>query len=195
MEKLNLFSNKNLKITIRTIVIDEKPYFVGSDIAKALDYKKPQNAINQHCRYALKRGISDNQGVPHEYNVIPEGDVYRLILRSKLPEAEKFEDWIVNEILPSIRKHGMFATDRLLNNPELFKKTVDKYYEEHMRRLRVERQLELNSEVIKEQAPKVKYHDEVITSISAFNTTTIAKELGMSAQKLNKILHKKRWSF
>lgn len=95
---------------------------------KLLGYVKPQNAIAIHCRGALKQGIgvqtgNKADGTPAiqmiEMLVIPEGDIYRLIIKSNLPTAEKFESWIFDEVLPSIRKHGMYAKDELLANPDL----------------------------------------------------------------------------
>ncbi|MZL50976.1 BRO family protein, partial [Clostridium beijerinckii] len=101
--------------------IGSKPYFVATDIAKALGYAKPNNAIQAHCRYTLKHSIphpqSENKTL--EVNVIPEGDIYRLITNSELPGAEKFEGWVFDDVLPAIRKHGMYATDELLDNPDL----------------------------------------------------------------------------
>lgn len=88
-----------------------KFYFCASDIAKALGYEKPNNAINTHCKNAtLKQGIiTDNLGRKQNANFIPEGDVYRLVVRSKLPTAEKFESWVFDEVLPSIRKTGSYS--------------------------------------------------------------------------------------
>lgn len=107
MNEIQIFNNAEFG-EIRTFMIDGKTYFVANDIAKALGYAKPQNAVSTHCRYALK------QGVPHPQNpdriieviVIPEGDMYRLISKSKLKSAEKFEKWVFDEVLPTIRKTG-----------------------------------------------------------------------------------------
>ena len=87
--------------------------FVASDVAKMLGYTKPANAISTHCRYTLKRGIPHPQGKGTlEVNVIPEGDLYRLITHSKLPAAEKFESWVFDEVLPTIRKTGSYKTPK-----------------------------------------------------------------------------------
>ena len=94
---------------VRTLTEDGNTLFCGSDVARALGYAKPQNAIAAHCKGALKRGIPTNGGM-QEMSFIPEGDLYRLITHSKLPDAEKFERWVFDEILPSIRRNGMYAT-------------------------------------------------------------------------------------
>lgn len=105
MNELTEFTNTDFG-TIRTIEVDNKPYFCASDVAIALGYKKPNNAISSHCRSTLKQGIATKQGNMSDMVFIPEGDVYRLIVRSKLPSAEKFESWIMDKVLPQIRMTG-----------------------------------------------------------------------------------------
>lgn len=103
-------------------VIDEKGkvLFCASDVAKALEYSAPRNAIREHCPHALKRCIGVITGKKADgtdaiqkiqMSFIPEGDVYRLITHSKLPSAEKFESWVFDEVLPLIRKHGVYVDD------------------------------------------------------------------------------------
>lgn len=126
MTDLQIFQNDTFG-EIRTIQEGDKVLFCGNDIAKALGYKNPRDAIRKHCAHVVKRdGVSTtiNQYDKStkqcvEMSFIPEGDVYRLIIRSKLPSAEKFEHWIFDDVLPTIRKHGMYATDELINNPDL----------------------------------------------------------------------------
>lgn len=198
MNKLNLFNNKDLNITIRAILVENKPYLIAIDIAKSLGYKKPRDAIKTHCRKGVKYAVSDNHGIKHITWVIPESDVYRLIMRSNMPRALEFQDWIVEKVLPAIREHGMYATEKLLNDPELFKKTVDKLYIEYQKRttaqLEVQRigyKLKEANENIREMEPKAKYHDVVLRSKSTFTSRVIGKEIGMTAQKLHHILHEK----
>ena len=98
---------------LRTIDDDDngKVMFVASDVAKMLGYNRPNDAVNAHCRYTVKCRIPHPQGKGTlEVNVIPEGDLYRLITHSKLPAAEKFESWVFDEVLPAIRKHGSYKT-------------------------------------------------------------------------------------
>jgi len=98
---------------VRMVQDGERILFCGHDVAKALGYAKPANAISQHCKGTLKQGTLTNGGF-QELSFIPEGDVYRLISRSKLPSAEKFEKWVFDEVLPSIRKHGAYLTTEVL---------------------------------------------------------------------------------
>lgn len=105
------FQFSETKNEIRNVMVNNEPYFIGSDIAKALGYKRPSDAINQHCRYTVKHRIPHPQTKEKtlEVLVIPEGDMYRLIVNSKLPTAEKFERWVMDEVLPSIRKKGYYG--------------------------------------------------------------------------------------
>ena len=119
MNEIQIFTHEKFG-EIRTIEENGKIYFCGSDVAKALGYSKPNNAILKHCRYTLKRGIPHPQNPNRiiEMNFIPEGDVYRLITHSKLPYAEKFESWVFDEVLPTIRKTGSYAPKIECSDPK-----------------------------------------------------------------------------
>ncbi|HBF7900747.1 phage antirepressor KilAC domain-containing protein [Clostridioides difficile] len=104
---LQIFKNYNFG-EIRTIEIDGKPYFVATDIAKALGYSNTRDAVKKHCKWVAKCDIPHPQSDSKvlKVNIIPEGDMYRLISNSELPNAEKFESWVFDEVLPTIRKTG-----------------------------------------------------------------------------------------
>ena len=87
--------------------IEGKPYFVGTDVAKALGYSNPRKAILDHCKGVTKRDTPTSSGI-QSMSYINEGDLYRLIMKSKLPSAEKFESWVMDEVLPTIRKTGSY---------------------------------------------------------------------------------------
>ena len=106
MSNLMVFNNQDFG-QVRTVNIEGKPYFVGKDIAEALGYKLPRKAISDHCKGVLKQNILTDGGL-QEMLIIPEGDIYRLIIKSKLPQAEKFESWVFDEVLPQIRKTGQY---------------------------------------------------------------------------------------
>lgn len=91
--------------TIRTVTIGDDIMFIAKDVAEALDYKDTDQAIRKHCRKVNTSPVETTGQVRH-LKTIPESDVYRLIMRSKLPSAEVFEDWVVEEVLPNLRKHG-----------------------------------------------------------------------------------------
>lgn len=163
---------------IRTITIDGEPRFVASDVAKALGYSNPRDAVLKHCRWVAKCDVPHPQSKDKtlEVSVIPESDLYRLIAKSQLPEAEKFESWIFDEVLPTIRKHGAYATDdvieNILNNPDYGIRLLQKLKEEKQARVEAERKNAILSHVNK-----------------TYTMTEIAKELNMkSAIELNKRL-------
>jgi prophage antirepressor-like protein len=112
MKKLQLFINEEFG-EIRGMEVNGKPYVVASDVAKALGYKRPNDAISQHCKYTVKHRIPhpQNKTKTLEVNIIPEGDVYRLIIKSKLPSAQKFEEWVMDEVLPEIRRTGGYIDE------------------------------------------------------------------------------------
>ena len=106
MNKLQIFNSGEFG-EIRTIEIDGKPYFVGTDVAKALGYNNPRDAVSRHCKGVVKRDTPTSSGI-QSMSYINEGDLYRLIMKSKLPSAEKFESWVMDEVLPTIRKTGSY---------------------------------------------------------------------------------------
>ena len=113
---LEIFKNEEFG-EVRTIMLDDKPYFMASDIAKALGYARPNDAVSRHCRATVKHSTPIS-GKIQKVNFIPEGDMYRLIAHSKLPSAERFEFWIFDEVLPTIRRTGGY-----INNVDLMVNT------------------------------------------------------------------------
>lgn len=106
MNDLKIFENSEFG-EIRTVEIDGKPYFVATDVARALGYSNPRKAVNDHCKGVTKCDTPTSSGV-QRMSYINEGDLYRLIMKSKLPSAEKFESWVMDEVLPTIRKTGSY---------------------------------------------------------------------------------------
>ena len=107
MNELQIFNSEEFG-EIRTITKDGKTYFAGSDVAKALGYAIPHKAVQTHCKGVLKWNIPTSSG-NQDVLFITEGDIYRLIMKSKLPSAEKFESWVMDEVLPSIRSTGYYV--------------------------------------------------------------------------------------
>lgn len=120
---IQIFNNADFG-NVRIIEEDGNFLFCGSDVAKALGYAKPNDAIARHCRATVKRS-SPISGKMQDINFISEGDVYRLIVHSKLPSAEQFEKWVFDEVLPSIRKNGGYiAGQEELSPAELMAKAL-----------------------------------------------------------------------
>lgn len=122
MNEIQIFSKDGFG-KVRTIEEDGKILFVASDIAKALGYSNDRDAITRHCRWVVKRDIPHPQSKTKtiEVNVIPEGDIYRLVANSELPNAEKFESWVFDEVIPSIRKNGVYNGQKTLSAMEQLK--------------------------------------------------------------------------
>src|SRR5690606_30777848 len=122
---------------------DGEPWFVARDVAEALGYTNPQKAVRDHCKRARPIGVNDSFTLARQTLIIPEPDIYRLVMRSRLPEAERFEEWVVSDVLPSIRKHGLYATDnvvdRILADPDFGIQLLTQYKEERQRRIEAER--------------------------------------------------------
>lgn len=167
---------------VRTFVENEVPYFVANDVAKTLGYKNPSKATNDHCKKAIETWGNDSLGRRQKFKIIPESDVYRLIIKSNLPSAEKFESWVMEEVLPQIRKHGMYATDELLDNPDLLIEVATKLKEERTLRMIAEQR-------VNELQPKADYYDRILNNKGLVTVSTIAKNYGMSAVSFNKLLH------
>lgn len=119
MNELKVFQNSEFG-ELEILLIDGKEYFPATQCAEILGYVKPRNAISRHCKGALKQGVLTEGGI-QQVNYIPEGDLYRLIVNSKLPAAERFERWVFDEVLPALRKYGSYGEIQL---EELIAKTV-----------------------------------------------------------------------
>lgn len=185
MSNIKIFEKQEFG-TMRTFTDnDGKLWFCGSDVAKSLGYSNPNKAINDHCRAITKRATPIS-GKMQEINYISEGDVYRLITHSKLPSAERFESWVFDEILPSIRKTGGYITGQEeLTDAELMAKALlvaQKQIEQREQRVNA---LETAN---KKLLPDAEY-GKSLQAKHGITTTSIAKELGMSAVALNKRLH------
>jgi len=157
---------------IRTLTIDDEPYFVGKDVAEVLGYERPTKAIQDHVDEEDKDAvpIQDSIGRMQRTPVINESGLYSLILGSKLPEAKRFKRWVTSEVLPSLRRNGMYAMDELLDNPDLAINALQKLKEEREAR----RQLELQNAQMK---PKALFAEAVETSSTSILIGDMAKLL------------------
>jgi len=176
--KLEIFKNNEFGAV--RVLTDERgePWFVAKDVAKILGYTNPHKAIRDHVDEDDKRGerIVTTSGI-QEAILINESGLYSLILRSKLEKAKKFKKWVTGEVLPAIRKHGLYATDEViektLNNPDFMIEILQELKKERQARLKAENKINLLTHTKK-----------------TYTTTEIAKELGFrSANELNKKLN------
>lgn len=198
MGELQIFKNEEFG-EVRTVEIEGKPYFCGSDVAKALGYVRPNDAISTHCRATVKWSTPIS-GKMQDINYIPEGDLYRLIVSSKLPTAEKFERWVFDEVLPSIRKHGGYIAGQAEMSPEeLMAKALQvaqKTLEE--REARIKTLTAQNSALIVEKQmlqPKADYFDELVDRNLLTNFRETAKELGIGQKDFVNFLISKKYVY
>lgn len=189
MKNLQLFNfNGN---EVRTLTIDDEPYFVGKDVAEILGYKNTKDALLKHVdvedRIIVQKSQIATLEIPNRgLSVINESGLYSLILSSKLPTAKKFKRWVTSEVLPTIRKHGMYASsekiEEMLSDPDTMIKTLQALKEERKGRLMAEQQ-------VKELKPKADYCDKILQNKSLVTITQIAKDYGMSGKEMNNLLH------
>lgn len=187
MNELQTFNFEELPV--RTVTVENEPYFVGSDVAKILGYLKPANAIANHVDDEDKT-TTLIQGTGSNYKskavIINESGLYNLIFSSKLESAKRFKRWVTSEVLPAIRKHGLYATDNVIEqtiqNPDYIIHVLTEFKKEREGRLVAEQQ-------VNELKPKATYYDLVLQNKSLLSVSKIAKDYGMSARSLNKLLH------
>lgn len=145
------FSNNEFG-EIRVLEIEDEPWFVANDVAKALGYSNPSKATNDHCKKTKMVWGNDSLGRRQQFKVMPEGDLYRLVVHSKLPNAEEFESWVFDKVLPSIRKHGAYMTEdtieKALTSPDFLIQLATKLKEEQEKSKQLEDKLEKNSKML-----------------------------------------------
>lgn len=199
---LQVFKNTEFG-ELGVLVIDGKEYFPASECARILGYSNPRDAILRHCKpegvvkhdgvslTTNQYGISTEQVVEKTY--ITEGNLYRLIIRSKLPAAERFERWIFDEVLPTIRKHGLYATEKVLDeilaDPDYGIRLFSELKAERERRKALEMENAQHKQIIGELRPKASYYDLILQNKSLVPISKIAKDYGMSGKAFNKLLH------
>ncbi len=190
MNELKIFESSEFG-KVRTVLVNDEPFFVGKDVAEVLGYSKPRNAISSHVEKddALKQGVTDELGRVQEMTLINESGLYSLILSSKMPRAREFKHWVTSEILPSIRRHGLYAVDEVLANPDMLINALTALKEERAKTKVLEEQNAIQNQQIAELQPKASYYDLVLNCKDLVSVTTIAKDYGWSARKMNTYLH------
>ena len=169
MNELKIFKNSEFG-QVRTVTVNGKPHFIASDITKALGYSNSSKAISDHCRWVTKCYIPHPQskGKSLEVNAIPEGDLYRLIAHSELPSAEKFEAWVFDEVIPSIRQNGGYIANQENLTPEQIVANA---------LIVAQNIIKQKDKLLEEQKPKVLFADAVSASHTSILVGDLAKLL------------------
>ena len=185
--QMQIFENTEFG-KIRVITIDGQPWFIGKDVTDILGYTNSRKALIDHVDAGDKNTVTIRDGIPGNPNktIVNESGLYSLILSSKLPQAKAFKRWVTSEVLPTVRKHGAYATsdtlDDMLRNP--------KFAEALIRKLAAEREKTAALEDLAEElAPKALYCDIILQSKNAVPVSLIAKDYGMSATAFNRLLY------
>ena len=195
MSELQVFQNAEFG-SVRTTTVNGGVMFVAKDVATILGYSNPRDAINKHVDDEDK-GVAkcDTLGGFQDLTIINESGLYSLILSSKLPTAKRFKRWVTSEVLPAIRRHGLYAVDDMLNNPDALIEALQAYKAERMQRLALEAENAIQKQQLIEMQPKASYYDVVLNSPDLVSITEISKDYGWSAQRMNDYLHTKGVQF
>ena len=199
MQNLQTFSFK--ENTLNTIQINGEPWFVANEVCSILSISNSRDAITRLDSDEKLTSVLPTSGQRRKTNLVNESGLYQLIFQSRKKEAKEFKRWVTHEVLPSIRKHGGYLTPEktreLLMNPDVIIDLAYKLKAEQNTNMELMLEVSHKDEVLKlqeaqltRQAPAVEYHDRVLNTQDTVTTNLIAKELGMSAIKLNQILHK-----
>lgn len=191
MNEIQIFKNEEFG-EIRTLQVNNEPWFVGNDVAKALGYgdgKSLPNAVNNHVDNDDK-GVTKmmTPGGNQQVTIINESGLFSLILSSKLSSAKKFKKWVTSEVLPSIRKTGGYMVAKQDDTPETIMARAIIIAQDTMKRQK-EQIASLQADV-KSLTPDAEYTRQTLTSKSTWTTNVIAKEFGMSAVTLNRHLQR-----
>lgn len=187
--------------SIRSMMLNGQPWFVGKDIAEALGYERPRKAVLDHVEPEDKDGvpIRDSIGRMQNTPIVNESGMYSLILSSKLPEAKKFKRWVTSEVLPSIRRHGAYVTDEVLDQmdkhpewiPEYIQRLLDEKTKAKAARDALDKEQAKNALL----APKATYYDSFVSIDSLTNIRYTAKELCIPQKKFVGYLLEKGYLF
>ena len=182
--------------SVRTTTVNGEVMFVGKDITDILGYTNPSKALADHVDEEDKLNNESLSSLGQRGGwLINESGLYSLILSSKMPKARKFKRWITAEVLPAIRKHGVFAVDEVLANPDILINALMELKKEREEKLALQQTVAIQNQQIVEMKPKASYYDVVLNCKDLISTSAIAKDYGKSAIWMNRYLHDKGVQF
>lgn len=189
MQELKIFENAAFGM-LRTVEMNGGPWLVGKDVAEILGYQNPSKALADHVDDddKLKNESLSSLGQRGGW-LINESGLYSLVLSSKLPAAKAFKRWVTSEVLPTIRRHGLYAIDDIIADPDLGIRALLALKAEREARKALEVDNKIKDQQIAELKPKASYYDLILQCSGLLSVTEIAKDYGLSAKALNKMLH------
>ena len=187
MKDLKVFNYEGS--TVRTVVKNGCPCWVLKDVCSVLEIGNNRNVTARLDEDEKGVHSVDTPGGRQDVTIINESGLYNVILRSDKPEAKKFKRWVTHEVLPTIRQHGLYATDELLANPDFLIKALQELKAARAKNAELTTAIGIQEQQIAEMKPKASYYDVVLNCKDAVSITTIAKDYGKSGRWFNEYLH------
>ena len=189
MQELKIFESAAFGM-LRTVEMNGEPWLVGKDVAEILGYQNPSKALADHVDDDDKLNNEPLSSLGQRGGwLINESGLYSLVLSSKLPAAKAFKRWVTCDVLPTIRRHGLYAIDDIIANPDLGIQALMALKAEREARAKLELDKTVLTQQIAELKPKASYYDLILQCSGLLSVTEIAKDYGLSAKALNKMLH------
>ncbi|MHB1154877.1 MAG: phage antirepressor [Eubacteriales bacterium] len=191
MNTIQIYHYENCDI--RTVNRNGEPWFVAADVCRVLEIGNPTMALERldddEMTLSSIEGHSGQRGGAQMQNLVNEPGLYTLILGSRKPQAKAFRRWVTHEVIPSIRKRGIYATDEILADPDLLIAALQELKAERERTKRLQLTAAVQEQQIAEMQPKVNYYDLILQNKTTIPVTQIAKDYGMSGRSFNKLLN------
>ena len=184
--EMQLFTGEN-GFRVRTVLVDGEPWFVAKDVAEVLGYDNPRDAVLKHCKGGRKTRLPTTGG-DQDITILPERDLYRLVMRSKLPSAERFEEWVVGSVLPSIRRTGSYSNSLVVTAPLSRLEILQMALEAEQKVVALESQVEAAK-------PAVEFVAKYVDASASKCIGDVAKVLTIKPSAFFVILEKKRILF
>lgn len=201
MNNLQIFTSPEFG-QIRTLQLESATWFVGKDVCEALGYTNSRKALGDHVKEHHKNTVTIRDGIGNpNKTIIDEAGLYSLVMRSKLPQAEAFQEWVVSEVLPSIRKTGSYINPRnftkeqitdIILNPDFMRALYSVLSRYHAIETAREVEKAIHKQIVSELKPAKEYLDKILASDGDMTVSQIAADYGLSAIALNKILEENK---
>lgn len=194
MNELKIWNYNNSEV--RTVTVNNEPWWVLTDVCKVLEISHIKDTVNRLDSDEVgQTEVIDKLGRKQIAYIINESGLYSAILRSDKPQAKPFRKWVTSEVLPSIRKTGMYATDELLNNPDLAIKAFTALKEEREKNKLLTEENAKKQNLLNEISPKAEFAEHLIDDGRLITATEIAKDYGMTSRQLNSLLNEFKIQF